>query len=63
MPEDPLARMHREYREQCIAAGVYRPFTDEELERANQRWKEIATSQPTRTASRKRNPSGYRRKN
>lgn len=63
MTEDRLARMHREYREQCIAAGVYRPFTDEELERANQRWKETASRQPTRITSRKRNPSGYRKKN
>jgi hypothetical protein len=59
--EDPLARIHREYREQCIAAGTYRPMTESELERVEQRWKErlkmeAMSVRPTRKRASGRNP-------
>lgn len=39
MTEDPLAKIHRLWREQCIKNGTYRPITQQELDREEARWK------------------------
>ena len=41
MTEGPLAKSHREWREKCIAAGTYRPFTDEERRKVEEKWRGI----------------------
>jgi hypothetical protein len=41
MREDPLAKIHKTWRDQCIKNGTYRPFTEEELQRVLAKWREI----------------------
>lgn len=39
MTEDQLSRIHREFREECIRLGTYRPITDAEIAKEEARWK------------------------
>lgn len=58
MTEDPLVRMHREYREQCIRQGTYRPVTQGELDRGIARWKAECSRPPRKVRKRKHQPKG-----
>lgn len=39
--EDPLAKIHRKWRDQCVKNGTYRPFTEEELQKVLAKWRAI----------------------
>jgi hypothetical protein len=54
--EDPLARIHREYREQCIKNGTYKGIDPASVEREIARWKKEATRPPRKTNSRRKHP-------
>lgn len=58
MSDDPLARIHREYRKKCAEAGFLRPFTDEEMSRAVDKWKAECSRLPEKKRRRK-NPKGH----
>jgi hypothetical protein len=38
--EDPLARIHREYRQQCKEWGTYRPLTESQMAGFAVRWRQ-----------------------
>jgi hypothetical protein len=59
MTEDRLAKIHREWREQCIKVGKYRPITNEELDREQARWKAECNRPPRKTTARKHPPKGH----
>lgn len=54
--EDPLTRMHRRYKEECIRRGTYKPFTQEEFDREVARWKAICNRQPVLPARKRKHP-------
>lgn len=56
MTEDRLARIHREYKEECIALGKYKPLTEEELAREQARWKAECQRPPKKQATRRKHP-------
>ena len=56
MTEDPLARIHRRYREQCIRMGTYKPITQEELDREVARWRAICSKKPAVPARKRKYP-------
>lgn len=56
--ECPFARMHREYREQCIKNGTYRPLAEEELRRGISKWKAECERLPKPRGRRRKNPKG-----
>lgn len=58
--EDPLARIHREYREECQRLGTYKPIPHEELRAIEARWKaearrklELSLSKPKKKRRKK----------
>jgi hypothetical protein len=59
MTEDILARIHREYRQRCSDAGFLKPFTDEEMTRAIDRWKAECNRLPEKKKRRRKNPKGH----
>lgn len=54
--EDPLARIHREYRDQCILLGKYRPFSEEELRQAEARHKALCSRPPVVQKRKRKHP-------
>jgi hypothetical protein len=56
--EDALARIHREYREECIRNGTYRPFTEAELAKEIDRWKAKCKEVNMKAKRRKNPPKG-----
>jgi hypothetical protein len=58
--EDALAKIHREYREECIKLGTYRGVDPQSVEREIARWQKEC-NRPERKLARKRKhpPKGH----
>jgi hypothetical protein len=59
MPEDPLSRIHREFREQCIRNGTYKGIDPASVERGIARWKAECSRPPRKVRHRKHPPKGH----
>jgi predicted TIM-barrel fold metal-dependent hydrolase len=54
--EDALARIHREYRDECIKLGVYRGIDPKAVEREIERWKKECSRPPRRPDRKRKHP-------
>lgn len=61
MTEDPLAKIHREWREKCVKDGTYRGIDPKCVEREVARWRAECARPPKPQKGRKRKhpPKGY----
>lgn len=59
--EDPLAKLHRDYRQQCQAWGTYRPLTDEQIKDIDARWRQESARKLAASQAKPRTRSGRRR--
>jgi hypothetical protein len=57
--EDPLARIHRKWRERCIRDGVYRGINPADIAREEARWKAECNRPPRPGRKRKYPPKGH----
>lgn len=57
--EDPLARVHREYREECMKAGTYKGIDPRAVEREVARWRAECERKPNPPGKRRKPPKGH----